>query len=218
MAERLGAQQADLKDTHADLDERNRFTEAVLNGVSSGVIGVDENGFINHANEVAGALYEQPAEALIGQPLNSAMPEFSGILAALNIAPARRVTREFNINNPALNGRIIRAAAQMTYGLHGGAIITFDDITDLLTAQRNAAWSDIARRIAHEIKNPLTPIQLSAERLQARYGQAADDDQDIFKQCTDTIIRQVEDIGNMVDEFASFRAHASGAHGRGQFG
>ena len=112
------------------------------------------------------------------------MPEFSGILAALNITPARRVTREFNINNPALNGRIIRAAAQKTHGLHGGAIITFDDITDLLTAQRNAAWSDIARRIAHEIKNPLTPIQLSAERLQARYGQAADDDQDIFKQCT----------------------------------
>ena len=204
MAERLGEQQADLKDTHADLDERNRFTEAVLHGVSSGVIGVDENGFINHANEVAGALYEQPADALIGQSLNRAMPEFSGILAALNITPARRVTREFNINNPALNGRIIRAAAQKTHGLHGGAIITFDDITDLLTAQRNAAWSDIARRIAHEIKNPLTPIQLSAERLQARYGQAAHDDQDIFKQCTDTIIRQVEDIGNMVDEFASF--------------
>jgi two-component system nitrogen regulation sensor histidine kinase NtrY len=204
MAERLGEQQADLKDTHADLDERNRFTEAVLDGVSSGVIGVDENGFINHANEVAGALYEQPAEALIGQSLNSAMPEFSGILAALNITPARRVTREFNINNPALNGRIIRAAAQMTHGVHGGAIITFDDITDLLTAQRNAAWSDIARRIAHEIKNPLTPIQLSAERLQARYGKGANDEKDIFKQCTDTIIRQVEDIGNMVDEFASF--------------
>ena len=88
--------------------------------------------------------------------------------------------------------------------MHGGAIITFDDITDLLTAQRNAAWADIARRIAHEIKNPLTPIQLSAERLQARYGRDADDDRDIFKQCTDTIIRQVEDIGNMVDEFASF--------------
>ncbi len=204
MAERLGEQQADLKETHADLDERNRFTEAVLAGVSSGVIGVDENGIINHANDVAGALYEQAAEALIGKPLKTAMPEFSGILAALGAAPTRSVSSEFNINNPALKGHIIRASAQKTHGVHGGAIITFDDITDLLTAQRNAAWADIARRIAHEIKNPLTPIQLSAERLQARYGRDADDDRDIFKQCTDTIIRQVEDIGNMVDEFASF--------------
>lgn len=204
MAERLGEQQADLKETHANLDERNQFTEAVLAGVSSGVIGVDEQGVINHANDVAGALYKKSAEALIGKSLREAAPEFAGILAALGSGSARRVSNEFNINNPALNGHIIRATAQTARGSQGGSIITFDDITDLMTAQRNAAWSDIARRIAHEIKNPLTPIQLSAERLQARYGESTDDNQDVFRQCTETIIRQVEDIGKMVDEFASF--------------
>ena len=211
MAERIGAQQKDLIATHADLDERNRFSAAVLDGVTSGVVGVDENGIINHANDVAGALYKLPADALIGKPLARAMPEFSGLLDALKAQPKRRASTEFNINNPAMNGHIIRASAQMTQktpGGQGGAIITFDDITDLLTAQRNAAWSDIARRIAHEIKNPLTPIQLSAERLQSRYGKAGqrpdEEDDNIFRQCTETIIRQVEDIGKMVDEFASF--------------
>jgi len=85
-----------------------------------------------------------------------------------------------------------------------GFVVTFDDITDLVSAQRTAAWADVARRIAHEIKNPLTPIQLSAERLKRKYGRIVGDDREVFEQCTDTIIRQVGDIGRMVDEFSSF--------------
>lgn len=204
MAERIGAQQADLINTHADLDDRNRFSEAVLAGVSSGVIGVDEAGNINHANEAAGALYQRHADALIDKPLTEAAPEFVPLFQSLKNSKKQNVSSEFNIKNPALNGHIIRASAQMTEGAQGSIIITFDDITDLMTAQRNAAWSDIARRIAHEIKNPLTPIQLSAERLQARHDAIHEDDQKLFRQCTETIIRQVEDIGKMVDEFASF--------------
>jgi two-component system nitrogen regulation sensor histidine kinase NtrY len=103
-----------------------------------------------------------------------------------------------------MNGRTIRATAQSPASVRGETIITFDDITDMLTAQRNSAWADIAQRIAHEIKNPLTPIQLSAERLQARYGENGREVDDVFRQCTETIVRQVEDIGSMVDEFASF--------------
>jgi two-component system nitrogen regulation sensor histidine kinase NtrY len=103
-----------------------------------------------------------------------------------------------------MNGRTIRATAQSPASVRGETIITFDDITDMLTAQRNSAWADIAQRIAHEIKNPLTPIQLSAERLQARYGKNGREVDDVFRQCTETIVRQVEDIGSMVDEFASF--------------
>lgn len=204
MAERIGAQQSDLKIAHANLDDRIKLTEAVLAGVSSGVVGVSEEGIIDHANDVAGSLYNLPAEALIGKKLDEAMPEFVELTQALSEKSKGPVSTTFDMSNSALSGRIIRAAAQTKAGPHGGTIISFDDITDLLTAQRNAAWSDIAQRIAHEIKNPLTPIQLSAERLQGRFGKSDAEAEAVFRQCTDTIIRQVEDIGSMVDEFASF--------------
>jgi len=132
------------------------------------------------------------------------MPEFNRLIQALAENPASRPSIEFSLENGTHNGRIIRATAQITGGARDETIITFDDITDLLTAQRNAAWADIAQRIAHEIKNPLTPIQLSAERLQTRYVKNGKEIDDIFRQCTDTIVRQVEDIGSMVDEFAAF--------------
>ena len=204
MASRLGAQQSDLISAHQNLDERAQFTETVLSGVSSGVVGVDENGIINHANEGAGSLYGMPSQSLIGTTLHQAMPEFAPLLSDVAASKSGRATAQFSMNDTARNGHIIQASAMLLEGQGAAAIITFDDITDLLTAQRNAAWADIARRIAHEIKNPLTPIQLSAERLQSKFGDLAQGQDDIFRKCTDTIIRQVEDIGRMVDEFASF--------------
>ena len=196
MAQRLGVQQSSL-------DERARFTETVLHGVSSGVIGIDENGVINHANESAAELYDAQPEHLIGQSLVDIMPEFA-VLADQAQKQGGLATDQLTWRDAKSKGHMFQASAAVMAGVTGGVVITFDDITDLLTAQRNAAWSDIARRIAHEIKNPLTPIQLSAERLQAKYGGSIEGDKDIFKKCTETIIRQVEDIGRMVDEFASF--------------
>ncbi len=196
MAERLGSQQNDL-------DERARFTETVLHGVSSGVVGIDENGVINHANEAAGELYEVMPNQLIGQPLALVMPDFVSLLEGAEQMRGL-VTEQVNLPHAKTKGLTIQASAACIDGPQGGVVITFDDVTDLLTAQRNAAWSDIARRIAHEIKNPLTPIQLSAERLQFKYGNDVGETADIFRKCTETIIRQVEDIGQMVDEFAAF--------------
>lgn len=197
MADRLSAQKSDM-------DRRNRFIEALLAGVSSGIIGVDKDGVINHVNEATRTLFQLPAQALIGEKLSMVMPEFNRLLQILADNQTSHPSVEFSLDNRVGNGRIIRASAQITADVSDETIITFDDITDLLTAQRNAAWADIAQRIAHEIKNPLTPIQLSAERLQARYGKNRKEVDDIFRQCTETIVRQVEDIGSMVDEFAAF--------------
>jgi two-component system nitrogen regulation sensor histidine kinase NtrY len=206
MAERIGSQQEDLMEAHKDLDVRARFTETVLHGVSSGVVGANDKGVIQHANEAAGALYEKHADELLGQKISEMMPEFGELVAN---AQARQtlVTGQVRRQGTAKKGRIIQASAAVmgvSDKAHSAIVITFDDITGLLTAQRNAAWADIARRIAHEIKNPLTPIQLSAERLQSKYGDAIDESGEVFKKCTETIIRQVEDIGRMVDEFADF--------------
>lgn len=204
MAERIGEQQKDLLLARDRLDERAQFTEAVLQGVSSGVIGVDETGLINHVNELAMQLYNRDETALIGAPLAAAMPDFEALAVEARRAPGKTVTAQILARDKRMKGYSLRASALAGDNVGGGLVITFDDVTDLLTAQRSAAWSDIARRIAHEIKNPLTPIQLSAERLQAKFGDTVDEADEVFRQCTDTIIRQVEDIGRMVDEFASF--------------
>jgi len=206
MAERIGTQQEDLMEAHKDLDVRARFTETVLHGVSSGVVGINEKGIIQHANEAAGALYEKQADELLGQRLSEIMPEFAELVANAKTRQTL-VTGQVSRQDAAKKGHIIQASAAVmgvSDNAHSAIVITFDDITGLLTAQRNAAWADIARRIAHEIKNPLTPIQLSAERLQSKYGDTIGDSGGIFKKCTQTIIRQVEDIGRMVDEFADF--------------
>jgi two-component system nitrogen regulation sensor histidine kinase NtrY len=206
MAERIGAQQEDLMEAHKDLDVRARFTETILQGVSSGVVGVSGQGIIRHANQAAGALYDKQPHELVGKKISQTMPEFAELVAN---AKARQtlVTGQVSRQDAGKKGHIIQASASVIGGSnskHSALVLTFDDITDLLTAQRNAAWADIARRIAHEIKNPLTPIQLSAERLQSKYGDGIGETKDIFKKCTETIIRQVEDIGRMVDEFAEF--------------
>jgi two-component system nitrogen regulation sensor histidine kinase NtrY len=203
------ANRAELMEAYRQLDERRRFTEAVLAGVSAGVIGLDEQGRIELANRSAAALLESDLVPAAGRPLAEIVPEMGPLVAAALAAPDRPVTQEIVIGPPGRRRTLIaRIAAETEQAPNsrnwGGFVVTFDDVTELVSAQRKAAWADVARRIAHEIKNPLTPIQLSAERLKRKYLREITTDPDTFRACTDTIVRQVGDIGRMVDEFSAF--------------
>jgi len=211
MTGQLGAQRSELMDAYSQIDERRRFTEAVLSGVSAGVIGLDAEGLIELPNRAASHLLDRDLMALIGRDLAVAVPEFTPLLAAARAAPERAQTAEIAIG-PAQHRRILlarigadrEAAAEHGAARGEGFVVTFDDITELQSAQRKAAWADVARRIAHEIKNPLTPIQLAAERLKRRFAKEIHSDPETFTQCADTIVRHVGDIGRMVDEFSAF--------------
>ncbi len=205
MTKRLAEQQTALQDTNAQLDARRRFTETVLEGVSAGVIGLDRAGNITLPNRSASDLLDTDLSGAINRPLCEAVPEFGRLLDELREAPQGVVQREVEISRgKSTKTFLVRLSVEHGDDADVGYIATFDDITALQAAQRKAAWADVARRIAHEIKNPLTPIQLSAERLKRKYAGKIKDDLDLFTQCTDTIIRHVGDIGQMVDEFSSF--------------
>jgi two-component system nitrogen regulation sensor histidine kinase NtrY len=205
MTGQLDAQRSELMKAYSQLDERRRFTEAVLGGVSAGVIGLDGGCRIELPNRAASTLVSVDLMAALGRPLEEVVPEFAPLIAAVREAPDRPRRAEIAIGRPT-NRRLlnVRLGAEMTEERVDGFVITFDDITELAAAQRKAAWSDVARRIAHEIKNPLTPIQLSAERLKRRFLAEITSDPETFVQCADTIVRQVGDIGRMVDEFSAF--------------
>ena len=205
MTRQLANQRAELVDANRLLDERRRFTETVLAGVTAGVIGLDAAGRIDLPNRSAIRLLDTTAAKLNDRPLAEAVPEMAALIAAARHRPHRVAQDEVTLNT-ATGSRtlLVRIAAERDADRIVGFVATFDDITDLLVAQRTAAWADIARRIAHEIKNPLTPIQLSAERLKRRYLGEITSDREVFTQCTDTIVRQVADIGRMVDEFSAF--------------
>ena len=205
MTDQVAQQQDQLIKTNSQLDERRRFTEAMLAGVSAGVIGINPNEKISLTNRSALHLLGAPQSSLLGESLSSALPEFSALFELAKSRPSGFAEGQIDTQ---LQGRdlsfVARITTESTDDARHGYVLTFDDITDLVSAQRNTAWADIARRIAHEIKNPLTPIQLSAERLKRKYSKEIKTDREVFEQCTDTIIRQVGDIGRMVDEFSSF--------------
>lgn len=205
MTARISSQQEGLMAANTELDERRRFTETVLAGVSAGVIGLDSEQRINLPNRSAFELLHVDFEKHIGEDLGSIIPELADSLRASADRPDRLYQSEVSIaRDNTQKTFLVRVAAEQVDGSVIGYVVTFDDVTDLLSAQRKAAWADVARRIAHEIKNPLTPIQLSAERLTRKYLKEIKSDPETFKKCTDTIIRQVGDIGRMVDEFSSF--------------
>lgn len=208
MTGQLAAQRTELMDAYSQIDGRRRFTETVLSGVSAGVIGLDAEGRIELPNRVAGELVGIDLMAAIGLKLDAVVPEFAPLLAEAAAQPDRPHTAEVAIGPPSRRRiLLVRIGAEQTGGPGGrtdGFVVTFDDITELQSAQRKAAWADVARRIAHEIKNPLTPIQLSAERLKRRFTKEITSDPDTFAQCADTIVRHVGDIGRMVDEFSAF--------------
>ena len=205
MTGQLQAQQRGLIEANRELDTRRRFTETVLAGVSAGVIGLDPEGNISLPNRSASELLSLELSEHIGEPLADVVPEMAELLNVALLAPQRAHQREIQLmRRDGMRTLLTRITGETLQSEVIGYVVTFDDVTDLLSAQRTAAWADVARRIAHEIKNPLTPIQLSAERLRRKYQGEITSDPETFKTCTDTIVRQVEDIGRMVDEFSAF--------------
>jgi two-component system nitrogen regulation sensor histidine kinase NtrY len=205
MTDQLKSQHDDLMTVNHQLDERRRFTEAMLAGVSAGVIGVDTSGRIDLVNRSAIQLLHKPADQLIGRLIADAVVPFAPLVDQASHKPSGTAEAQLGIRaGTDERSLFVRVTTEKSDEEQHGFVVTFDDITELVSAQRNSAWADIARRIAHEIKNPLTPIQLSAERLKRKYTKEIQTDPQIFEQCTNTIIRQVGDIGRMVDEFSSF--------------
>jgi two-component system nitrogen regulation sensor histidine kinase NtrY len=223
MTGQLAAQRSELMDAYSQIDSRRRFTEAVLSGVSAGVIGLDEQGRIELPNRAASELLGVDMMAVIGRELAAIVPEFAELMGHAFEAPDRAYTAEVQLGPPGrrrtllvrvgadrktIRSEVLGRGEAPVRGAAGGRgfgfVATFDDITELQSAQRKAAWADVARRIAHEIKNPLTPIMLSAERLKRRFAKEITSDPEIFTQCADTIVRHVGDIGRMVDEFSAF--------------
>ncbi len=206
MTAQLETQRNELIAANRLNDERRRFTEAILGGVTAGVIGLDPDRKIDLPNRSASDLLGFDLEDHLGQGLTEVIPEFQPLFDDFDRDGDRSKPRQIEIRRHGVSLTLMaRVTAEWADDCTVfGYVVTFDDVTELQTAQRMAAWADVARRIAHEIKNPLTPIQLSAERLKRRYLKQIHDDQEVFKTCTDTIIRQVSDIGRMVDEFSSF--------------
>jgi two-component system nitrogen regulation sensor histidine kinase NtrY len=187
------------------IDQRRRFTEAVLAGASAGVIGINAEGRVNILNRSAQQLIERSESDAIGKFLVEIVPELAAVIADAQTSAQRLIQGQIVLNRQGHERNLsVRVATEQSVNPEHGYVVTLDDITDLVAAQRTSAWADIARRIAHEIKNPLTPIQLSAERLRRKYGSVITEDRAVFEQCTDTIVRQVEDIKRMVDEFSKF--------------
>ena len=194
MAGQLERQRNQLVENNQQIDTRRRFSEAVLGGVSAGVIAISPAKIIDLSNRSAQQLLDLPRDALEGKKLEAILPEFIPLLSA-NSESRSEVTLQRGNRKIILLVRVVKEQ---------GYILTFDDITELQKAQRTAAWSDVARRIAHEIKNPLTPIQLAAERLKRKYLKEITSDPETFVRYTDTITRHVGDIGRMVEEFVQF--------------
>jgi two-component system nitrogen regulation sensor histidine kinase NtrY len=204
MTQELRTQRDDLLRARDLIDSRRRFTEAVLAGASAGVIGVDAEGRVSILNRSAERLIDHSEAAALGKPLAEVVPELADMLTAARTGSQRQQGQVTISRKGKERNLSVRVTSEQETAADHGYVITLDDITDLVSAQRTSAWADVARRIAHEIKNPLTPIQLSAERLRRKYGKTIVEDRDIFEQCTDTIVRQVEDIKRMVDEFSRF--------------
>lgn len=187
------------------IDERRRFSETVLSGVSAAVIGIDANNDITIINKSAEMMLDFKPREVLGQNLLCVHSEIGQVFEAARLSKKEIYREQISVN---YNGQTrvfnVQTTMENSEEASHSWVVTIDDITDLIDAQRSSAWADVARRIAHEIKNPLTPIQLSAERIRRRYGKNIENDRKIFDQCIDTIIRQVGDIGRMVDEFASF--------------
>jgi two-component system nitrogen regulation sensor histidine kinase NtrY len=205
MTYELRTQRDDLVRARDLMDQRRRFTEAVLAGASAGVIGVDSEGRISILNRSAERLIDHTEADAVGRPLTEVVPELKSIFVNAQTGGQRLLQGQATINRQGRERNLsVRVTSEQSPGGERDYVITLDDITELVVAQRTSAWADIARRIAHEIKNPLTPIQLSAERLRRKYGGVIGEDRTVFEQCTATIIRQVDDIKRMVDEFSKF--------------
>jgi two-component system nitrogen regulation sensor histidine kinase NtrY len=205
MTQELRSQRDELVNASEVIDSRRRFIEAVLSSASAGIVGVDGSGSIGILNRSAEKLLGHSESETLGHPLSEVIPELDDMMKTAREGTQRLVQGQITISRDGHERNLsVRISAEQTSQSHDGYIITLDDITELVSAQRTSAWADVARRIAHEIKNPLTPIQLSAERIRRKFGKVITEDKAVFEQCTDTIVRQVDDIRRMVDEFSRF--------------
>jgi two-component system nitrogen regulation sensor histidine kinase NtrY len=205
MTQELRSQRDELVSASDVIDSRRRFIEAVLSSASAGIIGVDASSNIGILNRSAEKLIGHSESETLGHPLSEVLPELNEMMKSARDGAQRLVQGQITITRDGHERNLsVRVSAEQTTQSRDSYIITLDDITELVAAQRTSAWADVARRIAHEIKNPLTPIQLSAERIKRKFGKVIIDDKQIFEQCTDTIVRQVDDIRRMVDEFSRF--------------
>jgi two-component system nitrogen regulation sensor histidine kinase NtrY len=205
MTQELRTQRDELVNASDLIDSRRRFIEAVLSSASAGIIGVDASGSVGILNRSAEKLIGHVESETLDHPLSDVLPELDEMMKTAREGTQRLVQGQITINREG-HERIlsVRVTAEQTSQTRDSYIITLDDITELVSAQRTSAWADVARRIAHEIKNPLTPIQLSAERIRRKFGKSITEDRAVFEQCTETIVRQVDDIRRMVDEFSRF--------------
>ncbi|WP_084620046.1 sensor histidine kinase NtrY-like [Devosia chinhatensis] len=205
MTQQLKTQREELLKANEVNEKRRQFTEAVVEGVSAGIIGLDPYGAVTLVNARACDMLGKSEIELMGEKMEDILPEIAPTMEKARSARRGQVRDQIQLGNET-DRRIyqVQLTREGTITESKGYVLTFDDITDLESAQRTSAWADVARRIAHEIKNPLTPIQLSAERLRRRYGNKLEDDREVFEKCINTIVRQVGDIGRMVDEFSSF--------------
>src|SRR3982075_2514175 len=205
MTQELRTQRDDLVNASEVIDSRRRFIEAVLSSASAGIIGVDASGSVGILNRSAEKLIGHAESETLDHPLSDVLPELDELMKTAREGTQRLVQGQITISRDGHERNLsVRVSAAQTSQSRDSYIITLDDITELVSAQRTSAWADVARRIAHEIKNPLTPIQLSAERIRRKFGKVITEDKTIFEQCTDTIVRQVDDIRRMVDEFSRF--------------
>ncbi|HOO51433.1 MAG TPA: PAS domain-containing sensor histidine kinase [Alphaproteobacteria bacterium] len=207
MTRQIMDQRCELIQANQRIDERRQFTETILAGVTSGVLSLDKEGQVTLANASAAGILGRKSETLLSLNIRDLFPDLVEVISLAYSRPDKVHETEVSVQTLEKGRRtlLVRVGIELLGDKDVGAVITFDDITDVQSAQRKVAWADVARRIAHEIKNPLTPIQLSAERLKRKYlNQLGEDDQRIFSQCIDTIIRHVGDIGHMVSEFSAF--------------
>jgi two-component system nitrogen regulation sensor histidine kinase NtrY len=205
MTQELRTQRDELVSASDLIDSRRRFIEAVLSSASAGIIGVDASGSVGILNRSAEKLIGHAESETLDHPLSDVLPELDDMMKTAREGTQRLVQGQVTITRDGHERNLsVRVSAEQTSQSRDSYIITLDDITELVSAQRTSAWGDVARRIAHEIKNPLTPIQLSAERIRRKFGKVITEDKAIFEQCTDTIVRQVDDIRRMVDEFSRF--------------
>lgn len=200
-----GQRDALLKNTN-EIEERQRLFNSVLGSVTAGVIGLDADGRIDFVNKSARVLLDLTGATLHGELLAKQVPEFEELLGKLQKGRRNTAQDELRVTRRGLTESLLvrMARRQNTSGANEGTVIAFDDVTDLVSAQRMAAWGDVARRIAHEIKNPLTPIQLSAERLKRKFSPLVGDEATSLAELTDVIVRQTGDLRRIVDEFSKF--------------
>jgi two-component system nitrogen regulation sensor histidine kinase NtrY len=205
MTRELKTQRVALVHANETNEKRRQFTEAVVEGVSAGIIGLDAFGAITLFNARAVEMLGRDEISVIGQPVGEVVPALAPVVERAKSARRGQIRDQIEIGSgPDYRTYQVQLTREGSIAESKGFVVTLDDITDLLSAQRTGAWADVARRIAHEIKNPLTPIQLSAERLRRRYASKLADDFEVFDKSINTILRQVGDIGRMVDEFSSF--------------